>query len=129
MVPGLAIGRPTRRPVVTQLNVATEFSRYLGGRVYDDGPFSGQEFREKLLRPKLLEAMETGSKLRVVFDGVAGMPTSFLEEAFGGLLRTTPSLDIERVRAFLLLEAEDPELWPFLKLAEQYMMQQAARAH
>ncbi|TAJ69144.1 MAG: DUF4325 domain-containing protein [Phenylobacterium sp.] len=129
MVPGLTLGRPGRSAVVTQLLVASEFSPYLGGRVYDDGPFSGQEFREKFLRPRLLAAIEAQAPLHVVFDGVAGMPTSFLEEAFGGLLRTTPNLNLEKVRGYLRLEAEDPELWPFLKLAEQYMSQQADRSH
>lgn len=114
---------------MTELHVAKAFSPYLGGRVRGDGPFSGEEFRETILRPGLLAAIEQHATLRLVFDGVAGMPTSFLEEAFGGLFRTTPGLQLEAVRAALKLEAKDPELWPFIKLAERYMVQQASRLH
>jgi len=114
---------------VTELHVATTFSRFLGGRVPSDGPWSGAEFRDKHLRPAVERALATGEALRVVFDGVAGMPTSFLEEAFGGLLRTMPGVALEQIQAVLRLDASDQELWPFIKLAERYMEQQAARAH
>lgn len=65
------------------INVAKEFSRTPGGRYYSDGPASGQEFREKVLIPAL---NEYGSVV-VELDGTRGYPSSFLEEAFGGLIR------------------------------------------
>jgi len=111
---------------MTELRVATEFSRYLGGRYRDDGPWSGEEFREDFLRPRIERAIKSHGVLHVVFDGVAGMPTSFLEEAFGGFLRT-PGIDVVAVRGALKLDADDPDLWPYLKLAEKFMDQQAKR--
>lgn len=69
------------------LRVADKFGRYPGGRYEDDGPFSGEEFRKSILVPALIEAQGTGGKLVVDIDGVIGFAASFLEEAFGGLVR------------------------------------------
>lgn len=114
---------------MSEIRVATEFSPYLGGRYRDDGPWSGQAFREDLLLPRVKAALAEHVTLDVFFDGVEGMPTSFLEEAFGGLLRELKSLDSSKVRSSLKLHAKDPELWPFVKLAEKFMDQQAQRKH
>lgn len=65
------------------INIAEEFSRYPSGRFISDGPNSGEKFRNKLLIPALKES-ET---VIVVLDGVRGYPSSFTEEAFGGLVR------------------------------------------
>lgn len=65
------------------VNVARDFSRTPGGRYYSDGPASGQQFREKVLIPKL----EEHQRVVVELDGTRGFPSSFLEEAFGGLVR------------------------------------------
>jgi hypothetical protein len=65
------------------MNIATEFSRFPGGRFRADGPHSGEEFRDDFLAPRLRAC----DHLSVVLDGVAGLPSSFLEEAFGGLVR------------------------------------------
>ncbi|KQY28319.1 hypothetical protein ASD38_16700 [Caulobacter sp. Root487D2Y] len=114
---------------MSELRVATEFSPYLGGRYRDDGPWSGEQFREEFLRPRVKCALADNSVLNILFDGVAGMPTSFLEEAFGGLLREMHDVNSDTVRSILKLHAEDPELWPFVKLAEKFMEQQAERQH
>jgi hypothetical protein len=65
------------------INVATEFSRAPGGRYYTDGEASGQEFRERLLIPAYNEFDE----IIIEMDGTRGYPSSFLDEAFGGLVR------------------------------------------
>lgn len=70
------------------LRVAEKFGRYPGGRFASDGDFSGEAFREEHLAPALLEARAQGEKLTVDLDGVIGFAASFLEEAFGGLVRT-----------------------------------------
>lgn len=57
----------------------------LRGGFVKEGEFSGELFRDKILYPKLMEAKE--DKLIVDFDGCYGYGTSFLEEAFGGLVR------------------------------------------
>jgi hypothetical protein len=60
-----------------KINVANDFSKYPAGRYEEDGDFSAQSFREKLLV----------EKITIELDGVAGYSSSFLEEAFGGLVR------------------------------------------
>jgi len=70
------------------INVASDFSDYPTGRYISDSPVSGQRFRDEFLIPKLDEAMRRGEKLVVDLDGVQSLGSSFLEEAFGGLVRS-----------------------------------------
>lgn len=111
---------------MTEVRLATKFSPYLGGRYRDDGPYSGQEFREDFLVPWMTDAIRDHQLLVLDLDGVAGVPSSFLEEAFGGLLRNT-RWSIDQVRAVLKLKASDPDLWPYVKLADKFMAEAAAR--
>ncbi len=67
----------------TIINIAKDFSRHPAGRDKDDGPFPGEKFREKHLVPILQE----GKTALIEFDGIRGAGSSFLEEAFGGLIR------------------------------------------
>ena len=69
-----------------KIKISEMFSETLGARHMTDGPHSGAEFREKHLMPKL-ESLKEGEKLLIDLDGTYGYPTSFLEEAFGGLAR------------------------------------------
>lgn len=69
------------------INICQDFSETPGARCRSDGPFSGEEFRETILKPYYLEATHRNEKLIVELDGGYGYPTSFLEEAFGGLAR------------------------------------------
>lgn len=64
------------------IKIATDFSPVPSGRYRTDGPDSGERFREEFLIP----ALEGGGKLIVDIDGTEGYQTSFLEEAFGGLI-------------------------------------------
>jgi hypothetical protein len=112
---------------VSQVRVAAEFSPYLGGRYRDDGPWSGEQFREEVLVPRLQQAIQSDGHLVLVLDGVAGVPSSFLEEAFGGLLRAT-EWKLEQLRDILEIKADDPDLWPYIKLADRFMAE-AARRH
>ena len=66
-----------------QIQVASEFSKFPAGRFYTDGPYSGQRFREEVLVP----ALSGSTSVTVVLDGAMGYGSSFLEEAFGGLVR------------------------------------------
>lgn len=65
-----------------EINIAKDFSTTPGARSYDDGPDSGQEFFDKLLRPKYEEAIHNNDKLKIILDGTDGMASSFLNEAF-----------------------------------------------
>jgi hypothetical protein len=70
-----------------ELNIATEFTATPGPRRRSEGPNSGEEFLSKILRPRFMSALNAGGTLCVNLDGAIGYPTSFLEEAFGGLAR------------------------------------------
>lgn len=65
------------------VRVASEFSRHPAGRFLGDGPYSGEAFRRKFLEPNLAKDEE----LVIDLDGARGYGSSFLEEAFGGLVR------------------------------------------
>ncbi len=69
------------------VNIAKEFSRIPGPRKRWEGGYSGEQFFDEILRPRFLAARDAGAVLRVDLDGAVGYPTSFLEEAFGGLAR------------------------------------------
>lgn len=70
-----------------RLTIAKDFSETPGGRNKNEGNFSGEEFREKLLIPSYVEAKNQREKLLIDLDGTYGYATSFLDEAFGGLAR------------------------------------------
>jgi len=69
------------------ISIAHDFSDTPGGRTYKDGPYSGEKFRQEILKPALEQARETRSAVQVDLDEAEGFPSSFLEEAFGGLVR------------------------------------------
>ena len=69
-----------------RMKISEIFSKIPGGRSKSDGPNSGEEFRERVLKPEF-EKLKENQKLLIDFDGAYGYPTSFLEEAFGGLAR------------------------------------------
>lgn len=79
------------------ITISKDFSETPGSRYISEGKYSGEEFRETLLKQSFLEAREKNEKLIINLDGGYGYPTSFLEEAFGGLARlygSTVVLDI-----------------------------------
>jgi hypothetical protein len=87
------------------IRVAQDFSRHPAGRLKSDGPFSGELFRQKLLVP----ALRAGERLLIVLDGARGYGSSFLEEAFGGLVRKE-GFSNEQVEKALAFESEDASL-------------------
>ena len=96
-----------------KISVARDFSRFPAGRFREDGPFSGQAFREDQLAP----AMQTGEPVEVCMDGTEGYGSSFLEEAFGGLIHTE-GIDKAQVREKLSIKTEDEalesEIWDYI---------------
>lgn len=69
------------------IKISRDFTDTPGGRYIIEGEYSGEDFRDRLLYPKLLEAKGKGEILTIDFDGSYGYGTSFLEEAFGGIVR------------------------------------------
>lgn len=69
------------------INICKDYTDTPGGRYIIQGEFSGEDFRNKILKPKYIEAIDNGEKLKIDLDGGYGYGSSFLEEAFGGLIR------------------------------------------
>lgn len=72
---------------MSKLTIATDFSAVTGGRTPKEGDFSGELFRDNVLEPAYKDSIGKKEKLVIDFDGCYGIGTSFLEEAFGGLVR------------------------------------------
>ncbi|MDX8406143.1 MAG: STAS-like domain-containing protein [Mariprofundus sp.] len=87
-----------------RINIAKDFSRYPAGRYSGDGPFCGEDFREKFLK----KSMAANEQMVIELDGTRGYGSSFLEEAFGGLVRAgyTP----EKINELITFEASDDSL-------------------
>ena len=85
-----------------------DFSEFPGPRHEHIGPFSGQRFREEVLLPAIKE--HGINNISIDLDGTAGYGSSFLEEAFGGLIRAgVPYSDIISL-SDRIISAEDPSL-------------------
>ncbi|MEX2616395.1 MAG: STAS-like domain-containing protein [Alphaproteobacteria bacterium] len=67
-----------------KLKISTDFSDTPGARYETDGPFSGEVFRKDFLLP----ALEGTEGVEIDLNDVEGFGSSFLEEAFGGLVRS-----------------------------------------
>jgi hypothetical protein len=91
-----------------------------GGRFIADGDFSGEWFREQVLVPALLAAKEKSEELEVELDGTSGYGSSFLEEAFGGVVRKG-LVDPNTLDKVLVIRAASPLYAPYKALAERYI--------
>ena len=87
------------------VDIAKQFSAEPAGRYVDDGPHSGQVFRDKWLIP----ALKDSERVQIVLDGAEGYGSSFLEEAFGGLVRGGFS-EADLTQRLILVSEEDPTL-------------------
>lgn len=67
----------------TTIDIGKDFSRAPSGRFRTDGDFTGERFREDYL----VKALSNHDLVEVILDGTRGYGSSFLEEAFGGLVR------------------------------------------
>lgn len=91
---------------ILKINIKNDFSDSPGARYREDGPHSGQEFFEDLLKPKFDEARAKKTKLEINLDGVWGYPSSFVSGAFGKLsLEYTPSVVLQTL-VFVSNESE-----------------------
>jgi hypothetical protein len=107
----------TMEPGTKTISVARDFSKFPAGRFVTDGPFPGETFRDRILVPALRSA---SGKVVVDLDGTLGFGSSFLEEAFGGLvrLRNFTALGLKNV---LRLQTSDSsliaEIWGYIDTA------------
>lgn len=65
------------------INIGKCFSAVPAGRLKTDGPNSGERFRDEILVPALKE----NDSVVVELSDIEGVGSSFLEEAFGGIIR------------------------------------------
>ena len=99
------------------LRVVSKLSSLPGPRFKNQGEGSGEAFREDYLVPAFQEALSNGEKLYVNMDGATyGYPTSFLEEAFGGLVR---QFEKDKVKKALVIECVTEPL--LVQEIEHYM--------
>lgn len=98
------------------LNLSSEFSPYPAGRTRRDGQFSGERFRDDYLWPRL---QNNSGTIRLSIDGVAGLPSSFWEEVFGGLVRRH-HMRSQQIKDRVKIETSDDELRPYVQLAYRF---------
>jgi hypothetical protein len=105
---------------MSQIDVGKDFSRTPGGRYISDGPDSGQLFRDRFVVPALSRAIAQNEKLTIVLDGPRGYLSSFLEEAFGGLIRYG-FFNHRQLKDHLDIRANDLFYQPYKILALRYI--------
>lgn len=88
---------------VMTIKIGSAFSRFPGPRYRRQGPNSGEQLRETILVP----ALRGSRKIFVDLDGTAGFGSSFLDEAFGGLVRQNLIKKDEFFKVFSFKSEED----------------------
>jgi hypothetical protein len=100
------------------LVISTDFSSTPGPRHIREGDFSGESLRKDILAKKLQQAIDENTQLFIDLDGTSGYGTSFLEEAFGGLIRID-GYSYETIRDHIKLKSEEEEY--LLEDIEEYL--------
>lgn len=102
------------------IKISTEYSETPLGRYPEDGDYNGARFRDDYLRA----ALEKEDKVVVDIDDVEGYGSSFLEEAFGGLVRKGyfTATDLKRKLEIRYLHSEfriyGELIWKYIKEAK-----------
>lgn len=85
------------------VSVARHFSTRPGPRYVWQGKWSGENFRKLLIA-----ALAKHDQIIVDLDGTRGYGSSFLDEAFGGLIRECHLSKAEVLRRIEISSEEDP---------------------
>ncbi|KKF69369.1 STAS-like domain-containing protein [Citrobacter amalonaticus] len=101
------------------IHVARDYSKTPFGRYRDDSPFSAEKFRDEILIPAFID--NPNEEIIVDFSGVmVGLGSSFLEEVFGGLVRSK-KVSIDKIRNSLVIKSKLPiyegRIWTFIEQA------------
>lgn len=92
-------------------DVGNEFHHRPMGRKKTDGEFSGEVFREKVLYPFFSNLTKSSNQILVLdFNNVSMAGSSFLEEAFGGLVRAGINKELILAHLQILVDVELKEL-------------------
>lgn len=98
------------------ISILKNFSENPAGRYITDGPNSGQRFRDELLMP----ALRSNDQVVVDLDGALGFGSSFLEEAFGGLVRECGFAATELARQLKIISRQsiyEKRVWRYINAA------------
>lgn len=99
------------------INIASEFSPYPVGRFYGDGPDSGERFRDEFLEAPLA----AGESIEVHMSGTEGFGSSFLDEAFGGIVRKLKFSEEDVKQRLHLVADNDPVDQSYLAETMEYI--------
>jgi hypothetical protein len=102
------------------ISIASDYSTSPAGRTPADGPHNGQRFRENVLIPALRDSVREGRVLLVDLDGAFSYSSSFLEEAFGGLVRAGV-FTVPEIEKHLKIQSSNPIYASFVKDAQAYL--------
>lgn len=80
--------------------LAKEYTETPGGRKIKDGEYSGEDFRDNVLKCLVNQAIKSNKCLLIDLDGVYGYATSFLDEAFGILADIYKDKDLTKIIKF-----------------------------
>lgn len=98
------------------IKMGRDFSPCPGGRSRADGPWCAEAFREDTLLP----ALEAEDTVVLYLDCAEGYGSSFLSEAFGGLV-STGRYTADQLHEKLRFESRDPilvrEIWSYIDKA------------
>lgn len=111
---------------VHTIKIADDFSRTPGGRYRTDSDNSAQRFREDFL-VRALRHQPPYERIVIDLDNVLGYPSSFLEEAFGGLVRTE-GFGLDELRSRIELQAKSPRFKINVVQIMNYL-KEASRVH
>jgi hypothetical protein len=89
-----------------KINIAKDFSPYPYGRHTQHSKTSGERFREDFLLP----ALKDYDEVIINLDGTEGYGSSFLDEAFGNLVRVSKVAKDEALRKLKFISLNDPSL-------------------
>lgn len=91
-----------------KINVANDFSIIPSGRQKSDGSATGQHFYEILVES--LSGLADGQQITIDFDGVLTAGSSFLDEAFAGLIRNGIITKNGFNETIIIIANEHPEI-------------------
>lgn len=98
------------------IKIAADFSRTPAGRFPEDGAYCGENFREEHLVP----ALKIYDTVVVLLDGTRGYGSSFLDEAFAGLIRKS-GFRKKDIESRLKVKAETLAFKRYRDIVEKYL--------
>lgn len=112
-----------------EINVVKEYTDKPGARYESQGSNSGEKFRDKILYPKFIEAINKNEELSIDLDGGYGYGSSFLEETFGGLVRRLKKEkndNYKKVSQIIKIKSNDNNTW--IEKINQYIENEIRKA-